>query len=413
VSDDTPLKEIRVSPAKYLALLRHVHPLQGQDRALRLLHRIGREGMRVAAANPAFVNALKTRNVRFAGTLAHSALAKTARRYAGAFKRLGLQLKVEETIQPGKGGSRLDIRLEGGKSPIHVIVDWKTTGRSALRSTKQAAKHAAHVLGKHLPQLKPSHASIRPGSTRGAQLGKAVRAALGNRSRVFARHPGALGGKIGDHMALNWQDYLRRAAPQVAKYLPKPKPVGTAQPARPQAKAAAPAKGSSAPPASVPGQGSGATKPVKPAGPPQAGPLGEAVRAALGNRPAVFARHPGASQPGTKAPPGTLRSPRGSQFRNAVAAAAHRQVSGSARQPDKVEPLAKPVRGAARASAPGAKANPVTAAAPGHQLRGSVRAAVQGRMNIGRFLLGSRGASPAAGGMLRAVGSIVRTVIRG
>jgi hypothetical protein len=423
MSDGQPLKDIHASLAKY-PLLRHIRSLQGQVRVLRLLNRIAREGMRAAAANPDFARALRQKNIRLAGTLAHSALAKTAKRYIGAFKQLELKLTVEERIVKGKGGSQLDLRIQGllGKKPIHIILDHKTTGQSALHSVKQAEKHAGHVLGKHLPELKTRGAAAGRGVTQAAGPGKRLRTALGNRPRTFARHPGAAGGQLTDHVALNWIDFAREFCPVVAKWLPKPKaPRGATKAKGAGARAVGSFRklirtaGRNATPATVSGQGVGATNPVKPATPPsEVGQLRNTLRAALGKRPLVFARHLGVPLPSTRAATNTLRPPSGSQLKNVLATAARGRPSGLARQPAPAEPLAKTVRRALHAPAPATtgKANQ-PAAVRNQQLSGSVRAALRGRVNIGRSLSGTRGMTSGVGGVFRAAGSIVKKLLGG
>lgn len=373
--------EIRVSQAKYLSLLRHVHPLDGQDRALRLLHRIGREGMRAASRNPAFVKALSQKNIRVAGTLAHSALAKTALRYVGAFKKLGLKLGVEETIQKGRGGSRLDIRLQGGKSPIHIIADWKTNGRSALRSVKQAGKHASQTLSKHA-------------------------------------------GKIADHMALNWQDYLRQVSPKVAKYLPKPKPPAASRTGASNSKAAAAVKGGKSAQSAPRGKGSAAAGPAKTAAKSQGNSVRKAIKAA-GTSRTPAASGPSQGRSNVPARGSAVRKSQGGQLKNAATKAARGAASGQVRKTMRGESLAKSARSAARASATGGraganavgkatgKAGAKAAAAGGQQLRGALRSALQGRVSIGRTLSGSRAASSAVGGVLKAAGGIIRKLIGG
>jgi hypothetical protein len=59
----------------------------------------------------------------------------------------GWTVTAEETVQSGKGGSRLDLFMRGPKGE-RVEFDWKTTGKSALSSDarKEMAKHAGHIL---------------------------------------------------------------------------------------------------------------------------------------------------------------------------------------------------------------------------------------------------------------------------
>ena len=49
----------------------------------------------------------------------------------------GFQIVAEDTIQAGKGGSRLDVTAidPTGK---HYDIDWKTTGRSALSNSSRS-----------------------------------------------------------------------------------------------------------------------------------------------------------------------------------------------------------------------------------------------------------------------------------
>src|SRR5688572_7946805 len=55
----------------------------------------------------------------------------------------GFSFEFEKTVKSGKGGSRLDILVEG---PVETMIyDWKTTGKSALKSEEQAVKHKSQL----------------------------------------------------------------------------------------------------------------------------------------------------------------------------------------------------------------------------------------------------------------------------
>ena len=141
------IQEIRLSDDQYLKALEHVYPQDFLDVVKRSIDEIGMKAANSIVSDQKFVNACSERNWKLAGTLFHS----RAKEVGVAQAKSGLlpasfQFTFEETIQSGKGGSRLDIYIKGPAGEF-MEYDWKTTGRSALRkeSRDEMVKHAAQL----------------------------------------------------------------------------------------------------------------------------------------------------------------------------------------------------------------------------------------------------------------------------
>lgn len=153
-------EDIRVSQEEYeKALGRHAFLVHYLDPVMSKLDEIAEltakmlvEGKPVVpGVDPAkysarFLELMKSGNTTLAGTYFHNAAAEIGAQMAKQMPA-GYELLVEETIQAGKGGSRLDVLIKG-PGDVWIEVDWKTTGKSAfsLAARKEMAKHSAQVL---------------------------------------------------------------------------------------------------------------------------------------------------------------------------------------------------------------------------------------------------------------------------
>lgn len=131
---------VQVSPEEYAARLGFVTPQQYDDPVLQAVESAGQ----IAAAilsNPAtpagarFIQACQNRNWALAGTLFHAEAARQLQAIAPMVA--GVTITTEDTVQAGRGGSRLDVTAVDA-SGNHYDIDWKTTGRSAFSSKSRA-----------------------------------------------------------------------------------------------------------------------------------------------------------------------------------------------------------------------------------------------------------------------------------
>jgi len=127
------VEEIKLSQREYRAALSRVFPGHQLDPVARTVDDIGQRAAKRLAKNPAFLKAMAKRDWKTAGNLFHLSAKGEARSIPAGSLPPGWRLTAEETIQAGKGGSRLDLLLRGPGNEI-VEVDWKTTGQSALTS---------------------------------------------------------------------------------------------------------------------------------------------------------------------------------------------------------------------------------------------------------------------------------------
>jgi hypothetical protein len=143
------VEEIKLSQQEYKAALGRVFPSHQLDSVARTVDDIAQRAAARLAKNPDFLKAMAKRDWTTAGNLFHNAAKDEARAVPAGALPLGWKLTAEETIQSGKGGSRLDLFLRGPGSE-RVEFDWKTTGKSALTSgaRKEMAKHAGHILSR-------------------------------------------------------------------------------------------------------------------------------------------------------------------------------------------------------------------------------------------------------------------------
>lgn len=138
---------VQVSPAEYAARLSFVTPQQFDNPVLNAVERAGQQAAAVLTnpATPAgarFIQTCQNRNWALAGTLFHAEAARQLRAIAPSLS--GIQITAEDTVQAGRGGSRLDVTAIDA-SRNHYDIDWKTTGRSALtvKSRAEMRRHSA------------------------------------------------------------------------------------------------------------------------------------------------------------------------------------------------------------------------------------------------------------------------------
>jgi len=145
--NSSAVEEIRLSQQEYKAALGRVFPNHQLEPVARTVDDIGQRAAERLAKDPDFLRALTRRDWKTAGNMFHDAAKQEARAMPAGSLPPGWTLTAEETVQSGKGGSRLDLFLRG-PSQERVEVDWKTTGSSALSSEarKEMAKHAGHIL---------------------------------------------------------------------------------------------------------------------------------------------------------------------------------------------------------------------------------------------------------------------------
>ncbi len=79
-----------------------------------------------------------------AGTLFHAEAARQLRQATPQLQGQGIQIRAEDPVQTGAGGSRLDVSAVDAQNN-HYEIDWKTTGRSALniKSRQEMVRHSA------------------------------------------------------------------------------------------------------------------------------------------------------------------------------------------------------------------------------------------------------------------------------
>ena len=139
-------EEIKMaSLEEYARRIGHVFPAHSFDVVKSLLEEVGNRAAAALVKDADFVAACRAGNWKLAGTLFHAEAAAQGRALAANLPP-GYRARFEYVVQPGKGGSRLDVFVEdpGG---LYIEVDWKTTGRSALSygSRTEMARHAAQT----------------------------------------------------------------------------------------------------------------------------------------------------------------------------------------------------------------------------------------------------------------------------
>jgi hypothetical protein len=143
--DAVTVQEVKLTAEQYAEALSMVFPQQYFDDVLRLVDRIGQLVAQRIVQDFSFRQACQRGNWRLAGTKFHAAAAKEGAAMAHSLPP-GYTMTFENTVQAGKGGSRIDILVE---TPIgtFVEIDWKTSGRSALASgsREEMARHERHI----------------------------------------------------------------------------------------------------------------------------------------------------------------------------------------------------------------------------------------------------------------------------
>jgi hypothetical protein len=138
---------IQVSQPEYYARLSFVDPKQFDNPVLSAVELAGQQAATVLT-NPTtpegarFIQLCQSRQFTLAGTVFHVEAARQLSQIAASLS--GIQIRAEDTIQAGRGGSRLDVTgIDAAGN--HYSIDWKTTGRSAFtsKSRAQMQKHSA------------------------------------------------------------------------------------------------------------------------------------------------------------------------------------------------------------------------------------------------------------------------------
>jgi hypothetical protein len=138
-----------LSRGEYEARIGSVIPGQYDNPIFNVVERAGQSAADVLtdATNPTgarFIQTCQAGNWALAGTLFHSEAARQLRQLAAP---LSIQVRAEDTVQSGSGGSRLDVSAID-KEGLHYSIDWKTTGRSGLStgSREEMRRHARQYL---------------------------------------------------------------------------------------------------------------------------------------------------------------------------------------------------------------------------------------------------------------------------
>lgn len=131
---------VQVSPAEYAARLSMVTPQQYDDPVIQAVEMAGQVAAAILTtpntpAGDRFIQTCQNRNWALAGTLFHAEAARQIQAIGTAVP--GARFTAEDTVQAGKGGSRLDVTAVDAAGN-HYDIDWKTTGRSAFSSKARA-----------------------------------------------------------------------------------------------------------------------------------------------------------------------------------------------------------------------------------------------------------------------------------
>jgi hypothetical protein len=140
------IEEIRMSQDEYRTALKRAFPADQLDSVARTVDEIGQRAAESVGEDPNFLKALLKGDWKTAGNLFHDAAKKVARALPAGSLPAGWSITAEETIQAGKGGSRLDLLLRGPGGEL-LEFDWKTTAMSALSSgsRKEMVKHLGDI----------------------------------------------------------------------------------------------------------------------------------------------------------------------------------------------------------------------------------------------------------------------------
>jgi len=140
------IQEIKVSQDEYKQALKRVFPADQLDSVARTVDEVGQRAAERVAKDPEFLKALTNEDWTTAGNLFHDAAKREARALPPGALPTGWRLTAEETIQAGKGGSRLDLLLRGPGGE-RLEFDWKTTAMSALSkpSRDEMVKHLGDI----------------------------------------------------------------------------------------------------------------------------------------------------------------------------------------------------------------------------------------------------------------------------
>jgi hypothetical protein len=138
---------VQVTPAEYASRLSFVYPQQYENPVLNAVEQAGQQAAAVLtdAATPAgarFIQVCQSRSWALAGTLFHAEAARQLRQIAASLA--GIQMRAEDVVKAGAGGSRLDVTAVDATGN-HYNIDWKTTGKSAFRkgSRSEMERHSA------------------------------------------------------------------------------------------------------------------------------------------------------------------------------------------------------------------------------------------------------------------------------
>jgi hypothetical protein len=140
------IQEIKVSQDEYKEALKRAFPADQLDSVARTVDEVGQRAAERVAKDPKFLKALTDEDWTTAGNLFHDAAKKEARALPAGSVPAGWRLTAEETVQAGKGGSRIDLLLRGPGGERFEF-DWKTTAMSALKSAsrKEMARHLGDI----------------------------------------------------------------------------------------------------------------------------------------------------------------------------------------------------------------------------------------------------------------------------
>lgn len=139
---------VQVSPADYAARLQFVFPSQADNPVFEAVEMAGQRAATALsdASTPAgarFIQACRSGDFTRAGTLFHAEAARQLAQIARTAMPGVRVIVPEDTVQAGRGGSRLDVTAID-RAGNHYSIDWKTTGRSAFtqKARAQMQKHA-------------------------------------------------------------------------------------------------------------------------------------------------------------------------------------------------------------------------------------------------------------------------------
>jgi hypothetical protein len=131
--------EVKLTDAEYRRALEAGFAERGMDPTFKVIHEVSRRAAANVVKDPEFVAACKAGKWMKAGRLFHRAPELAGKQYAATAPE-AQGFTFEDTLKGGKGGGRADALSSPQGGQVREY-DWKTSGKSAVKSIEQMDRH--------------------------------------------------------------------------------------------------------------------------------------------------------------------------------------------------------------------------------------------------------------------------------